>query len=130
MPTTVTKPWGKETILTPNNLPYTAKILFIKAGHRFSLQSHDQKIETLTLIKGQAKITLGQNQSSLSSQKMNPEEGYTIQPHQLHRIKAITDCQIYETSTPEKGTTKRWQDDYSRLDETEKIRNSNRNGHN
>jgi len=127
MPTTVAKPWGKETILTPDNLPYTAKILFIKAGHRFSLQSHDQKIETLTLIKGQAEIILGQNQDSLSSEQMISQTGYTIKPNLLHRIKAITDCQIFEASTSEEGTTKRWQDDYNRSDETEEIRNSNRN---
>ena len=124
MPTTITKPWGKEIILTTDNLPYAAKILSIKTGHRFSLQSHDQKIETLTLIKGQAQITLGQNKDSLSSQEMKPQSGYTIQPHTLHRIKAITDCQIFEASTPEKGTTKRIEDDYNRPDETEKDRNS------
>ncbi len=128
MPTTVTKPWGKEIILTTDNLPYTAKILFINAGHQFSLQSHHQKIETLTLIAGQAQITLGQNQDSLSSQEMKLQTGYTIQPHTLHRIKAITDCQIFEASTPEKGTTKRFEDDYNRSDETEKIRNSTNRG--
>jgi len=129
MPTTVSKPWGKETILTTDNLPYAAKILFIKAGHQFSLQSHDQKIETLTLIKGQAQITLGQNQNSLSSEEMKPQTGYTIQPDFLHRIKAITDCQIFEASTSEEGITKRWQDDYNRSDETEEIRNSDKNDH-
>ena len=124
MPNTVTKPWGKEIILTTKNLPYTAKILSINAGHQISLQSHDQKTETLTLISGQAQITLSQNKDSLSPKKMEPQTGYTIQPNIIHRIKAITDCQIYETSTPEEGTTRRLEDDYNRSDETEKIRNS------
>ena len=126
MPKTVTKPWGKEIILTAKNLPYAAKILFINAGRRFSLQSHDQKIETLTLITGQAQIILGQNQDSLISKDMEPQTGYTIQPNILHRVKAITNCQIYEASTPEKGTTRRLKDDYNRPDETEEIRNSNK----
>jgi len=126
MPAIITKPWGKEIILTKTNLPYTAKILFITSGHRLSLQSHDQKIETLTLIKGRAEITLGSNQNSLSTKDMKPLVGYTISPNTIHRIKALTDCQIFEASTPEKGTTKRLEDDYNRPDETEETRNLNR----
>lgn len=128
MPNTITKPWGQEIILTKINLPYTAKILLINAGHRPSLQSHDQKTETLALIKGQAEITLGLDQKSLSTQAMQSLTGYTIKPNTIHRIKAITDCQIFEASTPEKGTTKRLEDDYNRSDESEKVRNSPNRG--
>ena len=128
MSTTITKPWGKEIILTDKNLPYTAKILFINIGQKLSLQSHDQKIETLTLITGQAKITSGSNQKNLSTQPMLPLMPHTIQPQTLHQIRAVSDCQIFEASTPEKGTTRRFKDDYNRPDETEKIRNSPNRG--
>ena len=122
----VNKPWGQETILSENHLPYTAKLLFVKAGQRLSLQLHDQKTETLTLISGQAKLISGPNQNTLTETIMQPQIGYTITPNTVHRISAITDCQIFEASTPEKGTTKRLEDDYKRPDETEILRNSNR----
>ncbi len=128
MSNTIKKPWGTEIILTPPNLPYTAKILTIKANQQLSLQSHDQKTETLTLINGQAQISLGPDQNSLTTQDMLPLTGYTIKPNSIHRLKAISDCQIFEASTPEQGTTKRLADDYNRSDETEKVRNSPHRG--
>ncbi len=124
----VSKPWGQEIILTESSLPYTAKILFIKAGQRLSLQFHDQKTETLTLISGQANLSLGSNQESVSEKPMETQTGYTILPNTVHRISAKSDCQIFEASTPEKGTTKRLADDYHRPDETEKIRHSDNRG--
>ena len=119
----VDKPWGREVILTPPDLPYTAKIEEIKAGKRLSLQYHDQKIETLSLISGEANIVWGPDKDSLKTEKMIPFQGYTITPKTVHRFEGITDCQLFETSTGEIGTTVRLQDDYSRPDETDDIRN-------
>lgn len=119
----VDKPWGREIILTTPDLPYTAKILEITAGKRLSLQYHDQKVETLCLISGEANILWGTDQNNLSTEKMMPLNGYTIKPHVIHRFEALTDCQLYEASTGEIGTTVRLQDDFSRPDETEEIRN-------
>ena len=41
---------------------------------------------------------------------------------QRHRLIGITDCDIFEVSTPEIGTTFRLEDDYKRPDETEEMR--------
>ncbi|HOZ80903.1 MAG TPA: cupin [Candidatus Woesebacteria bacterium] len=114
----ITKPWGQEIVLTENNLPYAGKILEINASHQLSLQYHDQKIETLTLVSGQAEITLDQQ-----TKPMVINQSITIQPNTIHRIKAITNCQIFEVSTPETGTTFRLEDDYQRDNETDIIRN-------
>ena len=114
----VDKPWGKEIILTSSDLPYTSKLLIVKAGKRLSLQYHDQKTETLSLISGSADILQGPNQEHLISTPMELNTGYTIPINTLHRIEAITDCTIIEASTPEIGTTHRIEDDYHRLDET------------
>jgi mannose-6-phosphate isomerase-like protein (cupin superfamily) len=119
----VDKPWGREIILTTPDLPYTAKILEIKAGQRLSLQYHDQKTETLCLISGEANIIWGTDQNNLTTEKMIQKNGYTIVPNTIHRFEAITDCQIYEASTGEIGTTYRLQDDTGRPNETEEIRN-------
>ncbi len=124
----VDKPWGKEIILTTPDLPYTSKILKINAGQRLSLQYHDQKLETLSLISGEANIIWGKDINNLITEKLYPETGYTITPGTIHRFEAITDCQLFESSTGEIGTTHRLQDDAHRSDETDEIRNSPNRG--
>lgn len=108
----VSKPWGRELILTESNLPYTGKILEINAGTRLSLQKHSGKTETLTLVTGAASIQINQN-----SDPMERYASFTILPNTPHRITAVTDCQIFEVSTPQVGTTTRLEDDYKRGDE-------------
>lgn len=117
MSTKILKPWGFETKLTDDSLPYTGKIAFTLANHRWSLQYHDQKTETITLISGQAKIQIGD-----STQEMVLHHGYTITPGTIHRFIAVTDCVTIEVSTPETGNTFRLEDDYSRPNETEVVR--------
>ena len=119
----IDKPWGQEIILSTLDLPYTAKILEIKAGKRLSLQYHDQKLETLCLFSGQANIIWGQDQSNLTTEKMIKNQGYTITPGTIHRLEAISDCRFFEASTPETGTTYRLEDDTGRENETETVRN-------
>ncbi len=128
MPTTVTKPWGSELILTESNLSYTLKILKISAGDKLSLQYHDDKTETLTLISGNCQIIWGKTQDTLKTETMVPEFGYTIKPKIVHRLMAITDTVLVEASNSETGTTHRLQDDYSRPDETDEVRNSPNRG--
>jgi mannose-6-phosphate isomerase len=130
MSTIIDKPWGREIILAPDDAPYTAKIEEIKAGQRNSLQYHDQKVETLTLISGQAEIIWGSDQQTLTTENMDLFKPYHIKPGIIHRFKGITDCKIFETSSKETGTTVRLEDDYSRPDETQDIRNSPNRGWN
>lgn len=113
----VLKPWGWEIIFTPPESPVTGKILHLKKGKRFSYQYHDQKEETLCLIKGKAKILINDRW-----QIMKPQKGYFIKPMMKHRCWAITDCDIIEASTPEIGNTVRLEDDYNRGTETEEAR--------
>jgi len=119
----IDKPWGREIILSTPDLPYTAKIIEIKAGKRLSLQYHDRKLETLCLFSGQANIIWGQDQSNLKTEKIAENQGYTITPGTIHRFEAITDCKLFEASTPETGTTYRLEDDSGRDNETEAVRN-------
>jgi mannose-6-phosphate isomerase len=111
------KPWGWEILFTPKNLPYTGKILFIKAGKRLSLQYHDQKQETLSLLEGKAKLLLENEKGKIVSLMMAPKNGYTINQGKKHRLEAISDCLVVEASTPEMGKTYRVEDDYNRKDE-------------
>jgi len=114
MTTIVDKPWGREIVLSESNLPYTAKILEVLGGKRLSLQYHDEKTETLVLISGKARLIRGPGQTELKATEMIPNEGYTIQKMEVHRIEAISDCRIFEASTPQIGTTYRLEDDTNR----------------
>ncbi len=118
----VPKPWGHEVILTMPNSPTTGKIFHVKKGHRWSLQWHDQKPETICLISGQANIILEDRNNQLKEIPMELEKGYSISLGQTHRVIAKTDCILFESSLPEKGNTYRLEDDYQRPTETESLR--------
>ncbi len=123
----IPKPWGYELVFTPPEAPTVGKLLHLNAGSRFSLQYHEIKEETLILVNGEAKITLGENENNLTTEEMRKNSGYFIPKGLIHRCEAITDCDILESSTKEEGTTVRIEDDYMRKDETEEERKSFRN---
>lgn len=122
----IEKPWGYELILTPPEAKATAKILHLNNGCRFSLQFHEEKSETLILSGGEAEIIWGESKDNLTSEPMSKNQGYFIPAKLIHRIRAITDCDIFESSTKEEGKTIRIEDDYKRGDETEEERSKNR----
>jgi len=124
----VDKPWGHEILLSPEDAPYTAKLIHVKAGHRLSLQLHDSKTETQTLIGGKGILVLEGPDGQLHEVPMEPGVGYSVAIGQRHRLCAAPeeDAVIYEASTPDTGTTFRLQDDYARPDETEELRTQER----
>lgn len=124
----VIKPWGYEIILTPSESPVTGKVEHVNAGCRCSLQYHDKKRETLTLINGKALLIIEDKKGKLKEINMVPKKGYFIRPFQTHRFKGITDCDIFEASTGEEGNTIRLEDDYSRGTETEEERKTRTKG--
>ena len=124
----IIKPWGEEIIYTPENLNYTFKQIKISDGHRLSLQSHTEKIETFVLIEGEADLIVGPDLDHLETIHMEIKKGYNIPVGTIHRMAGIKNAIILEGSTPETGTTVRYQDDYSRSDETEEIRKQDNRG--
>lgn len=124
----VEKPWGHEILLSPADAPYTAKLIHVKAGNRLSLQVHDVKVETQTLMAGKGVLVLEGPDGALHDVIMEPGVGYHIAVGQRHRLcaPADTDATIFEASTPELGVTYRLEDDYARPDETEQLRASER----
>lgn len=122
----VPKPWGLEIIFTTQDLPYTGKIIHIDAGKRLSLQVHDQKQESWYILHGRGKIIWENNSGELIETELAAEQGYTCKIGQRHRLAGITDCDILEVSTPELGITYRLEDDYKRPDETEAMRQEER----
>ena len=124
----ITKPWGYEVLLTPPDVPYTAKLIHVHAGKRLSLQLHDQKVETQTLVAGRGILVLEGADGQLHDIDMRPGVGYHVAVGQRHRLCAApnADATIFEASTPELGVTLRLEDDYARPDETEQLRQAER----
>lgn len=118
----VVKPWGFEIIYTPDGAGFTGKILFIKAGSRLSLQYHDRKEESLCLISGRALMWLEDDSGEVVKLEMEPRFGYHVRVNRRHRIEAMEDSLIIESSDPEHGNTFRIEDDYARGIETEEVR--------
>ena len=125
----VDKPWGYELLLSPADAPYTAKLIHVRAGQRLSLQIHDVKVETQTLVDGRGILVLEGPDGQLHDVLMEKGVGYHIAVGQRHRLCAAPDedAVVFEASTPEVGTTYRLADDYARPDETEVLRTAERN---
>ncbi len=124
----IDKPWGYEILLSPPDAPYTAKLIHVHAGKRLSLQLHDTKVETQTLVAGRGILVLEGDDGQLHEIQMQPRVGYHVAVGQRHRLCAAPDADatIFEASTPEVGTTLRLEDDYARPDETEALRQAER----
>lgn len=118
----IEKPWGYELHWVPDDAPYIGKVLHINKGARLSLQVHDEKQESWFLGSGEAAVIWENEKGELVETKLEPGQGYSTKIGQKHRLKAITDCDIIEVSTPEAGTTWRLEDDYTRPHETPEQR--------
>jgi mannose-6-phosphate isomerase len=120
----ITKPWGYEILLTPEDAPYAAKLVHVEAGKRLSLQIHDTKVETQTLVDGKGFLVLEDSDGELHDVQLEPGVGYHIAVGQRHRICASPDqdVTVFEASTPEIGTTWRLDDDYRRPHQTDEVR--------
>ncbi len=105
------KPWGSEEILEQND-KYVVKKLFMKKGHQCSLQYHEDKRETVYIIQGQLKISIGHNGENIKIYNRN--DYITIDPNIVHRMTGWTDCWYLECSTPELDDVIRIEDEYGR----------------
>jgi mannose-6-phosphate isomerase-like protein (cupin superfamily) len=124
----IDKPWGYEILLTPPDVPYAFKVIHVHAGKRLSLQIHDVKVETQTLVAGRGILVLEGADGDLHEVEMQPGVGYHVAVGQRHRLCAAADqdATVLEASTPEAGTTLRLEDDYARPHETEELRHAER----
>lgn len=118
----VEKPWGYELHWVREEAPYMGKIMHVNAGESLSLQVHDQKQESYFMMSGRAQLVWENNKGEMIETEMQPGYGYATSIGQKHRIEGITDCDIIEASTPEKGTTWRLWDKYARPHETPEQR--------
>ncbi len=113
IPRRVEKPWGYELIWAETD-KYLGKILHVNAGEALSLQYHERKDETLFLLSGELKISLGSLGGSLEEFSLVEGESVRIEPGVVHLVVAVTDVDILEASTPEIHDVVRLDDRYGR----------------
>jgi mannose-6-phosphate isomerase-like protein (cupin superfamily) len=107
------KPRGHELIFAAVDGRYVGKIIHVLAGHALSLQYHDRKEETISVLSGAALIEHGPAAGLLTSQHFGPGDTIHLPPGVLHRITAITDLTFAEASTALPG----WREDVVRLED-------------
>ena len=111
----VEKPWGHEEIWAETNR-YVGKLLYISAGHRLSLQHHEEKDETIRMLSGTMHFELENADGDIEMITLDSGMTAHIAPFRKHRMAAVTDVVLVEVSTPELDDVVRHQDDYGRLD--------------
>lgn len=121
----VIKPWGHELWINDQHPCYALKEIFISAGTKTSLQYHNYKQETNVLFKGKAKLHYRANaqipndqvkEKDTATVEIEPVSSVDVIPLTLHRLEAVTDILLYETSTPHLDDVVRILDDSRRPD--------------
>jgi mannose-6-phosphate isomerase-like protein (cupin superfamily) len=108
----VDKPWGYELRFICTDR-YAGKLLFIKAGSQLSLQYHEKKDEAFLVHEGTLELVLRQG-ADQRVETLGPGESRHITPGTIHRFRAVTDCSLFEVSTPELDDVVRLEDDFGR----------------
>ena len=124
-PNIITKPWGWEEVW--GNVPgkYLGKTLHINMNNRLSLQYHNQKEETIYVIRGVLTLITKEwedNDDRMPNGnlkerkiKLGPGECYHISPGTIHRFCAEKgDVVLAEVSTHYPDDVVRLEDDYKR----------------
>jgi len=116
----VEKPWGHE-LWWAKTERYVGKLLHVKQGESLSLQYHEVKDETILLHSGQLLFeTRGPGeQGELRRLELQAGDVVHITPGTLHRMTAVSDCDIIEVSTPEVDDVVRLEDRYGRAGTSE-----------
>jgi len=109
----IEKPWGYEEILE-NNENYVVKRLFMKKGHKCSLQYHEYKKETFMLLSGLLKFTHGFSEQTLQDTEFKVGDYFTVDPRYIHRMEALEDSLYLECSTNQLDDVIRLKDSYGR----------------
>jgi mannose-6-phosphate isomerase-like protein (cupin superfamily) len=108
----IDKPWGYELRFAKTER-YAGKVLFIKAGSQLSLQYHEVKDESLLVHEGTLELVLGRG-AGQRVERLEAGRSWRLPPGTIHRFRAVTDCTLFEVSTPELTDVVRLEDDFGR----------------
>ncbi|MCA9772154.1 MAG: NTP transferase domain-containing protein, partial [Myxococcales bacterium] len=94
---------------------YAGKILCIRAGGSLSRQYHIRKQETIYVSKGTMIFEIKEGGGAPREIEMTEGMTFVINPGVIHRMTAVTDCEVFEVSTPELDDVVRLSDSYGRV---------------
>jgi mannose-6-phosphate isomerase-like protein (cupin superfamily) len=113
----IDKPWGHELRFIRTDR-FAGKVLFIKAGSQLSLQYHQIKDEAFLVHEGDLELVLGEGETQ-RVERLGPGDSWHVKPGTVHRFRAVSDCTLFEVSTPELDDVVRLEDDFGREGTTE-----------
>ena len=110
----VEKPWGHELIWAHTDR-YVGKLLVIEPGKRLSLQYHEQKDESVFVVRGTLRLHLGPSPDEVEQVDLGPGQHCRIPVGYTHRFEALDErVELVEVSTPELDDVVRVEDDFGR----------------
>ena len=92
--------WGREILVAHSRGKYTGKILMYNAGAKGGLQYHRLKDETSYLFSGEMLLRYDTGDGHLTETKISAGQSVSIPAGAVHQEEALTDCIIFEASTP------------------------------
>ena len=107
--------WGEE-LLVIDTPAYIGKVLNMQAGKAGALQKHVEKDEASYLFSGTAWVYTDTGDGELKRFKWEAGTAIHIPPGSVHKVEAITDCVIFEASTPHFNDRVRLEEQYGRTD--------------
>lgn len=112
------KPWGYEDLWAKTD-KYVGKLIHIKNGESLSLQYHNNKEETVRVVKGRLYVEFQRindgGQKVHEYYVLRVGESLHVPPRQVHRFYAEAGpVDIIEVSTPELDDVVRLEDKYGR----------------
>ena len=132
----VLKPWGYEIWYAGPHykLPYVLKKIKINSKYSSSIQFHEKKIETLTILEGKGNLIYGQKKidinkfkngdyteneitkflNNLKKVRLKKGNTFTITPGTIHSIESVDNIIFYEASTIHVDDVFRIRDKYGR----------------
>lgn len=113
LPKKTEKPWGYE-ILFAHTPKYAGKVMFVKKGHRPSLQYHKKKDETMYIFEGKVLLERENADGRMVQTEVTKGGCFRVPPLVKHRMTALEDTLLFEVSTPELDDIVRLADDYGR----------------
>ena len=98
-PRKTVKPWGYE-LLFAHTSKYAGKLIYVKKGHRLSLQYHKEKDETLYIYSGRVLVEIENSEGNLAGSEFTQGHCYRVAPDTKHLLEAIEDTNVFDVSTP------------------------------
>ena len=110
----IEKPWGFEQIKVHAER-YVVKTLHILPGEGTSIQFHEKKDESVSLVSGDVRLLVYRSKDDTPSQSsLKVGKWLRIHPGTIHRMESDKGGEVLEVSTPELDDVVRLIDPYNR----------------